>query len=188
MGMAAAVWIALIIVGCSDRDVDHTKATAAAPQAAEDEEEFDDEKQKEAARKIGFDNILLTVEGKEVRLVVNQLTWFKPRSGWFGAVGEFEFSGPDVSLRGSFPRFFKEWFKLPAVPISPRGDRPEPGESHLKLPGRGLVNVVGGKFSTRAAMTAGPLALFGTIELEIGDPKKPETVRGAFSVRVKEAH
>jgi hypothetical protein len=181
--MAAAVWIALILVGCSHRD--HAKATAA--QAAEDEEESDDEKQKDAARKIGFDNLLLTVEGKEVRLVVNQLTWFKPRNRWFGAVGEFEFSGPDVSLRGSFPRFFKTWFKLRAIPISPRGDRPEPGESHLKLPGRGLVHVVGGKFSTRAAMTAGPLAVFGTIELEIGDPKQPETVRGTFSVHVKEA-
>jgi hypothetical protein len=59
MGTAAAAWIALIVVGCSNRDVDQAKAAAAAAQAAKDEEEFDDEKQKEAAAKIGFDNILL---------------------------------------------------------------------------------------------------------------------------------
>jgi hypothetical protein len=92
-------------------------------------------------------------------------------------------------LRGSFPDFDHEWSNLlgRAVPISPHGDRPAPGESHLKLPGRGLVKVVGGKFATVGAMTAGPVALFGMIQLEIGEPKKPETVRGMFSVRVKEA-
>jgi NADPH:quinone reductase-like Zn-dependent oxidoreductase len=182
----AAVWIAFVTVGCSDRRVDQAKETAFADQVVEDDEEIDEEQQKEAAHKIGFDNILLRVEGKEVRLAVKQLTWFKPRSSWLGAVGDFEFSGPDVSLRGTFPRFFKVWYKLQSVPISPRGDRPEPGESHLKLPGRGLVNVLGGEFSTQGAMTAGPLAVFGTLELKIGDPKQPETVRGTFSVRVKE--
>jgi hypothetical protein len=189
MGTAAAAWIALIVVGCSNRDVDQAKAAAAAAQAADDEDEFDDEKQKEAAAKIGFDNILLTVGGKEVRLAVNQLTWFKARGVWFWRNRDFEFSGPDVSLRGSFPDFDHEWSNLlgRAVPISPHGDRPAPGESHLKLPGRGLVKVVGGKFATVGAMTAGPVALFGMIQLEIGEPKKPETVRGMFSVRVKEA-
>ncbi len=188
MGTAAAAWLALIVVGCSNRDADQAKATAAAAQAADEEEEFDDEKQKEAAAKIGFDNILLTVGGKEVRLAVNQLTWFKARGVWFWRDRDFEFSGPDVSLRGSFPDFDHEWSNLlgRAVPISPHGDRPAPGESHLKLPGRGLVNVVGGKFVTVGAMTAGPVALFGTIKLEIGEPKQPETVRGTFSVRVKE--
>jgi hypothetical protein len=181
-----SVWIAFVTFGCSDRGVGHAKAPAIADQVVEEDEEIDEERQKEAAHKIGFDNILLKVEGKEVRLAVKQLTWFKPRSRWLGAVGDFEFSGPDVSLRGTFPRFFRVWYKLQTIPISPRGDRPEPGESHVKLPGRGRVNVLGGKFSTRGAMTAGPLAVFRTLELKISDPKQPETVRGTFSVRVKE--
>jgi hypothetical protein len=172
-------------------DVIHAKGNALPAVVAPDDDDPDDEQQKVAAAKIGFDNLTLTVDGKQTRIPVNQLTWFEAKPGQLGGAEGFEFSGPDVSLRGSFPPGFRnDWAELlgPDVPILPKSDQPEPGESHLKLPGRGVVKVTGGAFSLSGAMTAAKEpALFGMIELEIAGPEKPETIRGTFSVRVKAA-
>jgi hypothetical protein len=163
----------------------------AIPAAADpDDDDGDEELQKAAAGKMlaGIDSLTLTVDGKETRVRVNQLTCFEANLGKGAAAESFEFSGPDVSLRGSFPPgFHGDWTTLPNKPIkiSPRSDQPGPGESHLKLPGRGSVKVTGGEFVVSGAMTVGQPQVFGAIEIDIGGPQKPETIRGTFLVRVK---
>jgi hypothetical protein len=74
-----------------------------------------------------------------------------------------------------------------SLPIVPKSKGPHPGESHIKLPGRGAVQVMGGKFVTSGTMTVGQPVLFGAIELEIAGPE-PETIRGMFMVRVQAAN
>ena len=105
----------------------------------EDDAEADEAMKKGAAAKFGSDNITLSIDGKESRIHVDQLALRKPKVNRKDE--EFEFSGPDVSLRGSFaPTFHNDWQELVEegvnVPIVAKSDRREPGESHVKLPGQ----------------------------------------------------
>jgi hypothetical protein len=156
----------------------------------EDDAEADEAMKKGAAAKFGSDNITLSIDGKENRIHVDQLALRKPKVNRKDE--EFEFSGPDVSLRGSFaPTFHNDWQELVEegvnVPIVAKSDRREPGESHVKLPGRGLVKVTGGAFSVSRAVPGDEPTLYGVLEIETSGPEGPETIRGTFSVRVKAA-
>ncbi len=92
---------------------DAIDAVNAMPAAADpDEDDGDDELQKVAAAKVmaGIDSLTLTVDGKQTRVAVNQLTCVEANLRQGAAADAFEFSGPDVSLRGSFPsEFHGEW-------------------------------------------------------------------------------
>lgn len=156
----------------------------------EDDADADEAMKKGAAAKFGSDNITLSIDGKESRIHVDQLALRKPKVNRKDE--EFEFSGPDVSLRGSFaPTFHNDWQELVeeegSVPIVAKSDQREPGESHVKLPGRGLVKVTGGAFSVSRALPGDEPTLYGILEIETSGPEGPETIRGTFSVRVKAA-
>jgi hypothetical protein len=156
----------------------------------DDDAEADEAMKKGAAAKFGSDNITLSIDGKESRIHVDQLALRKPKVNRKDE--EFEFSGPDVSLRGSFaPTFHNDWQELVEedvkVPIVAKSDQREPGESHVKLPGRGLVKVTGGAFSVSRALPGDEPTLYGVLEIETSGPEGPETIRGTFSVRVKAA-
>ena len=172
-------------------DIIHGVRHAPRPAAAADgdEADADEEMQKAIAGRMlaGIDSLTLQVDGAEVRVPVQQLTTFDARPGKNGSPPGFEFSGPDVSLRGDFPATFDgDWKELLGDPVAilPLRDQPAPGDSHIKLPGRGLVKVTGGKFVTIGAMTAGQPVLHGAIELDLGG-QKPETIGGTFMVHVK---
>jgi hypothetical protein len=155
-----------------------------------DDDEGDEELQKAAAAKMlgAADSITVSVNGKETKIPVKELVWFEAQPGKHGAAESFEISGPDVSLRGNLPAgFHGDWMSLLGKPIrlSPRSDRPEPGESHVKLPGRGVVPVTGGQFVFSAVLKDPAPQLFGAIELDIAGAPKPETLHGMFNVRVK---
>jgi hypothetical protein len=158
--------------------------------APDDDADTDEALKKGAAARFGSDNITLSIDGKESRIHVDQLALLKPKVNRKDE--EFEFSGPDVSLRGSFaPTFHNDWQELVDedvnVPIVAKSDQREPGESHVKLPGRGLVKVTGGAFSVLRAVPGDEPTLSGTLEIETSGPEGPETIRGTFSVRVKAA-
>jgi hypothetical protein len=156
----------------------------------DDDADADEAMKKGAAAKFGSDNITLSIDGKESRIHVDRLALSKPKVNRKDE--EFEFSGPDVSLRGSFaPTFHHDWQELVEedvnVPIVAKSDQREPGESHVKLPGRGLVKVTGGAFSVSRALPGDEPTLYGILEIETTGPEGPETIRGTFSVRVKAA-
>jgi hypothetical protein len=156
----------------------------------DDDADADEAMKKGAPAKFGSDNITLSIDGKESRIHVDQLALLKPKVNRKDE--EFEFSGPDVSLRGSFaPTFHNDWQELVdedvKVPIVAKSDQREPGESHVKLPGRGLVKVTGGAFSVSRALPGDEPTLYGVLEIETNGPEGPETIRGTFSVRVKAA-
>jgi hypothetical protein len=158
--------------------------------APDDDADTDEALKKGAAARFGSDNITLSIDGKESRIHVDQLALLKPKVNRKDE--EFEFSGPDVSLRGSFaPTFHNDWQELVdedvKVPIVAKSDQREPGESHVKLPGRGLVKVTGGAFSVSRALPGDEPTLYGVLEIETNGPEGPETIRGTFSVRVKAA-
>jgi hypothetical protein len=175
-------------------DIIHGVRHAPRPVAAanDDEADPDEELQKAIAGRMlaGSDSLTLQVDGAEVRVPVQQLTTFDAMPGKNGSPPGFEFSGPDVSLRGDFPATFEgDWKELlgNAVPILPQSDQPAPGDSHIQLPGRGLVKVKGGKFVMTGATTVGQPVLHGGIELDLGG-RKPETIVGTFMVHVKAGH
>ncbi|HEV8068293.1 MAG TPA: hypothetical protein VGP76_11200 [Planctomycetaceae bacterium] len=158
--------------------------------ADDDDADADEPMKKGAAAKFGSDNITLSIDGKQSRIHVDQLALRKPKVNRKDE--EFEFSGPDISLRGSFaPTFHNDWQELVdedvSVPIVAKSDQREPGESHVKLPGRGLVKVTGGAFSVSRALPGDEPTLSGILEIETSGPDGPETIRGTFSVRVKAA-
>src|SRR5262249_4833909 len=131
------------------------------------------------------------VDGEDAAIHLDSLTYFLPRpaNGVGDAAENFDFAGADVSLRGTFPEGFKgNWHLLigKSIPISPRGLRPQPGESFINLPDRGKVKVTGGKFvlssADRNVLERKRLEpqLVGTIELQVEGQDKPETIRGGF--------
>lgn len=158
-----------------------------------------DEDDDEAGDHLALDSITLNVDGEETSVHVDSLTYFdlKPdndaKAGAAAAQQGFEFSGPGVSLRGSFPvGFHGDWNSLlnKSVAIVAHTDRPKPGDSQIKLPTRGLVKVTGGKFSISVAGAAAQgkhhqKQVGGAIELELAGAKNPETIQGVFIVRVK---
>lgn len=171
--------------------VNNAQAAALAP----DEDDPD-----EAADRLTPDTLTLNVNGKETPIHVDSLTYFelKPlnRAGVGAPADSFEFAGGDLSLRGMFPAGFRgNWNSLigKVLTISPRSDRPQPGDSQIKLPGRGLVKVTGGKISISVAgvLVEGKRPqqqLGGAVELDIAGPGPPETIQGGFLVRVKPEH
>ncbi|HEV7999795.1 MAG TPA: hypothetical protein VGP63_07950 [Planctomycetaceae bacterium] len=171
--------------------VNNAQAAALAP---------DEDDPEEAADRLAPDTLTLKVNGKETPIHVDSLTYFeiKPRNraGAGGAAGSFEFAGADLSLRGTFPAGFRgNWDSLigKVLTISPRSDRPQPGDSQIKLPGRGLVKVTGGKVavSVVGVVVEGKRPqqeLGGAVELDIAGPGPPETIQGGFLVHVKSEH
>ncbi|HET6324777.1 MAG TPA: hypothetical protein VFG04_08760 [Planctomycetaceae bacterium] len=159
----------------------------------------DEDDPDEAGDHLALDALTLNLDGEETSIHVDSLTCFeiKPdngaKAGPAAAQQGFEFSGPGVSLRGTFPvGFHGDWNSLfgKSVPIVAHTDRPKPGDSQIKLPGRGLVKVTGGKFAISVAGAAPKgkqqqKQIGGAIELDIAGPKNPETIQGVFIVRVK---
>jgi len=180
---------AFLIFGVHDAVDAHRNRLA--PVVAQDDEDEDDVPQKGAAaikQQLLDETLTLSVDGKEASITVDELSYFPETSG-HGLGGEsFEFFGPDVSLRGTFPAGFRDrWMDLLGnpVPISSRGNHPQPGDSHIKLPGRGDVKVTGGSFTIEGIVGKPVQQVGGSIKLEIGGPQKPETFEGNFIVRVK---
>jgi hypothetical protein len=171
--------------------VNNAQAAALAP---------DEDDPEEAADRLTPDTLTLKISGKETPIHVDSLTYFeiKPfnRAGAARAADSFEFAGADLSLRGTFPAGFRgNWDSLigKVLTISPRSDRPQPGDSQIKLPGRGLVKVTGGKIaiSVVGVVVEGKRPqqeLGGAVELDIAGPGPPETIQGGFLVHVKSEH
>ena len=136
------------------------------------------------------DGLTLTIDNNETSIALDELTYF-PASVEEGSGGEcFEFVGADVSLRGKFPpRFRDRWVDLlgKAVPFLPQTNHPDAGASHLKIPGRGMVKVVGGSFSVEGILRQPVRQLGGSLVLKIDGPNGIETIDGTFLVRVKPA-
>jgi hypothetical protein len=134
------------------------------------------------------DSLVLSIDNNETPIALDELTYF-PASMQEGSGGEcFEFVGNDVSLRGKFPPGFRDrWGQLlgKAVPFLPQTNHPDRGASHIKIPGRGMVKVVGGSFSVEGMIRHPVRQLGGSIVLKIDGLNGIETIDGTFVVRVK---
>jgi len=134
------------------------------------------------------DGLVLSIDNNETPIALDELTYF-PASVEEGSGGEcFEFVGTHVSLRGKFPpRFRDRWVDLlgKSVPLLPQTNHPDRGASHIKIPGRGMVKVVGGSFSVEGIVRQPVRQLGGSIVLKIDGPNGIETIDGTFLVRVK---
>jgi hypothetical protein len=134
------------------------------------------------------DGLVLSIDNNETPIALDELTYF-PASVEEGSGGEcFEFVGTDVSLRGKFPpRFRDRWVDLlgKSVPLLPQTNHPDRGASHIKIPGRGMVKVVGGSFSVEGILRHPVRQLGGSMVLKIDGPNGIETIDGTFLVRVK---
>ncbi len=134
------------------------------------------------------DGLLLSVDDNDTPIALDELTYYPATAEEGGEC--FEFFGADVSLRGKFPPGFRErWVDLlrKQVPILPKTKQPDAGDSHIKIPGRGMVKVIGGSFAVEDIIAQPVRQLGGSIVLKIDGPNGIETLDGTFLVRVKSA-
>jgi hypothetical protein len=136
------------------------------------------------------DRFTLVVDGKEIPLEINELTYFPETAETANAEESFEFFGPDLSLHGTFPRGFRDrWMQLigKTVPIIAHSKVPEAGDSQIELPKDGTVKVLEGSFTLTDVVRPAQPRLAGTVTLKVARSKQPETLQGDFLIRVKEA-
>src|SRR5262245_56427359 len=94
--------------------------------------------------------LVLDVDGKSVEIPLEKMDVFLVKRG--NSPETYEVHGTGVVLAGTFPagvrvEYGENWATLVGKPIavSPKGgDRADPSESHLTLPGGAALKVIGG--------------------------------------------
>jgi hypothetical protein len=136
--------------------------------------------------------LTLLVEGKEVRIPIDELIYNSVKRGRESFPDFFEMEGKGVNLFGEFwVGFNQEWRDAIDKParITARDAREHQGDSHVELPGKGDMKVVRGELIVKQVQdnedAADPFVR-GTIELELKGPGQNQSlkVRGTFEAQV----
>jgi hypothetical protein len=135
--------------------------------------------------------LVLDVDGKPVEIALEKMDVNLVKRG--NAPESFEIHGTGVVLVGTFPPGVKvdygeNWAALvnQAVSILPRGgDRREPEDSSLTLPGGTPWKVTGGSFTVTELVSddEDAMALKGRIEIKCETPTGERTLQGTIAVR-----
>ena len=135
--------------------------------------------------------LVLTVDGKPVEIPLEEMNVYLVKRG--DGQETYDIHGTGVVLAGSFPPgvrvdYGEHWDVLVGkpVPISPRGgDRRDPEDSVLTLPGGTAWKVTGGTFTVTEVGEAddGATAVKGTIEIKCQTPSGEKAVSGTFAVK-----
>jgi hypothetical protein len=136
--------------------------------------------------------LTLLVEGKEVRIPINELIYCSVKRGREKFPDFFEIEGKGVNLFGEFwLGFNQEWRDAIDKParITSHDVRERGGDSHVALPGKGDMKVVKGELVVKQVQDnedEDDPFLRGTIELELKGrgQQRSLNVSGTFEVQV----